>query len=431
MTKTTRHKIITFAAAGTIFEYYDLGLIGFLSVLFGKLFFPVNDPLLSTIATMGTFAVAYLARPVGAVFFGHLGDRYGRKKALTLSLSIVSFPTIIIGFLPSYQSIGILAPVILVLCRLLQGLGVGGEYNGSAIFYLEHETEVSRRGFYSSLLSTAGLMGFLLASITAYIVTLPELPESTWRVAFFLGSFIAIIGLYIRRRFSETPEFLTLQKTNNIDQLPIKSIFADHKLKCLAIFGLGATVSSLSLSLIGMSGFLTKVVGVEHDIALSTNVLGIMTYALFTPFAGRMADKFTPLAVMKFVAVATIVVSPFIFFLLGQKTFTCLLTGQVLLGLLAGGMLGPSHLLTFKIFEAKNRYTAVAFNFSLGLAIFGGCAPLMMSLLAFETTPIIGPVLYLYMVMFASLANFYLIAKLMKSKAPTTTLEGAYQGTPA
>ena len=207
MDNKMRKKLVGFAAAGTIFEYYDLGLIGFLSVLFGEIYFPVDDPLLSTVAAMGTFAIAYLARPVGALVFGHIGDRYGRKKALISSLSIVTLPTIVIGFLPTYNSIGILAPMILVACRFFQGLGVGGEYNGSAIFYLEHESDKANKGFYSSLLSTAGLTGFLLASVVAYLVTLPELPDQAWRIAFFIGSFIALIGWYIRRQFAETLSF--------------------------------------------------------------------------------------------------------------------------------------------------------------------------------------------------------------------------------
>src|SRR3979409_116474 len=202
-------------AIGNVLEWYDFALYGYFAPVFAALFFPSNSPSVSLISAFGVFAVGFLARPLGAMLFGYWGDTLGRRKALAWSILLMAIPTCLVGLLPPYDTMGVIAPIALTLCRFPQGLSVGGEFTGSAIFLVEHAA-ASQRGYVGSWASFSAQIGALLGSgmgaLIASILTDEALHQWGWRVPFVMGSVIAVAGWYLRTRVPESPAFETIHR---------------------------------------------------------------------------------------------------------------------------------------------------------------------------------------------------------------------------
>src|SRR5436189_1033551 len=192
-------KAIFAAMVGNALEYYDVMLYGFFAAMLAPLFFPTDNQITSTISSLGTFAAGFVMRPLGGIIFGHLGDKFGRRQALVLAIFLVTIPTFTIGILPTYADIGIAAPLILLLCRLLQGLCVGGEYSGASIFVIEYSKR-GREAFAGSILCAAGVSAGVLGTLVGFLSTLPFMPAWRWRIPFLIGSLFGLIGHYFRAR---------------------------------------------------------------------------------------------------------------------------------------------------------------------------------------------------------------------------------------
>src|SRR5262245_53259578 len=209
---------------GNAVEWYDYGLYGYLAPVLATLFFPSKDPLTSLMATFGVFAAGFVMRPLGAIAFGHLGDRFGRKKALVVSVALMAVPTGLIALLPTYAELGATAPALLVLLRLLQGFSVGGEFTGSIIFLVEHAPP-SRRGFIGSWAGFSTNAGCMLGGAAgALLVTFlgrQAVVEWAWRLPFLLAAVLGIVGLFLRLRVEETPLFQSLAKSEGIARTPL------------------------------------------------------------------------------------------------------------------------------------------------------------------------------------------------------------------
>jgi len=216
-------KAILAAMIGNALEYYDVMLYGFFAAALAPLFFPTTNHFVSITASLGTFAAGFLMRPLGGILFGHLGDRYGRRMALAFSILLVTVPTLTIGLLPTYEYIGIAAPIILVVCRLLQGLCVGGEYSGAAIFVIEHSKK-KQEAFAGSVLCATGFLGGFLGTILGLICTLPYMPTWSWRIPFLIGSIIGLIGYYIRTQVDESPAYSQAMKRGEIIKSPLRDV---------------------------------------------------------------------------------------------------------------------------------------------------------------------------------------------------------------
>jgi len=243
-------KIIISAIIGNGLEFYDFALFGAFSVAFSKLFF-TGDKISSLLSTLSIFAVAFFVRPLGSLFFGYLGDIFGRKKALSYSIIFMGVFTFLIGCLPLFRDVGYLAPFLLLCCRLGQGFCLGGENNGSAIFLLEHLKR--RKGFAGALILTGGAVGTILATLFAGISNLPFMPEWAWRVPFLFGLLIGLLGVYIRHSLEETPEFLLLNEKKERSS-PFLFVLKNHIRQFLCAIGIGGVNGVLSYTDQGATG---------------------------------------------------------------------------------------------------------------------------------------------------------------------------------
>lgn len=229
--KPVIRKVATASAIGTAAEYYDFFAYGTAAVLFfGHLFFPSDDPLISTLAAFATYAVGFLARPLGGIVFGHIGDKVGRKKALVITILIVGLGTFCIGLLPTYEKIGVWAPVLLIFIRVLQGFGVGGEQAGAVLMTAEYSMP-ERRGFFSSWVQIGAPAGFLLPMALFALLNANLSPEEMmsygWRIPFLLSSVLVIVGLFIRLRIDESPVFAKIRETKAVESRPFIEVIRD------------------------------------------------------------------------------------------------------------------------------------------------------------------------------------------------------------
>lgn len=232
------YKAIFAAMVGNALEYYDVMLYGFFATMLAPLFFPTENQTISIISSFGTFAAGFLMRPLGGMIFGHLGDKFGRQKALVLAIFLVTIPTFTIGILPTYVEIGIAAPIILVICRLLQGLCVGGEYSGASIFVIEYSKK-GQETFAGSILTASGLFGGVIGTFLGFICTLSFMPSWGWRIPFLLGSLMGLVGYYIRKNVNESPDFMR-HKNEKVAKVPLFLVFQNRKINLLCTIGIGA-----------------------------------------------------------------------------------------------------------------------------------------------------------------------------------------------
>ena len=422
----TKGKLLMAAIIGNTLEFYDLALFGFLAPILSSYFFPNDNPTVSMMATLGAFAIGFIPRPLGAILFGHLGDRYGRKMSLMLSIILMAIPTLIIGLIPSYAQIGLLSPLLIIICRFFQGICIGGECNGSVIFFLEHYP--GKRGFYGAIINSSAVLGFFLASIGTIVFTQPWMPSWGWRILFILGAVIALFGYYIRNDISETPEFRNAEELNEVKKMPLFEVFRTMPLAAILTIGVGGCMGGLALTLSGyMVTYLTKVVHLPIGMAMKLNFLAILWYLLFTPISGYISDKIGPYKVMLSATIITLVSAKIIYLLLSLGTIYGAIFGQLLLATLAATFLGPLSAFIYSIFPTSLRYSGIAFNFSLGLAIFGGMAPIISATLIYMTGNPISPFYYLITTSCIGMLSILGLKKRIdlanKNKSSSTTTE--------
>ncbi len=294
--KVTLRRIVTASLAGTVLEWYDFFLYGFTAALvFGKVFFPNYSPLTAMLASFGTLAVGFVARPLGGVIFGHFGDRIGRKNALIFTLVLMGGATFLIGLLPTYETIGVAAPVLLVVLRCLQGIGLGGEWGGAVLMTLEHSPN-DRRGFYGSLVQLGAGMGLALATVVLLVGSL--LPGNAfldwaWRIPFLASAVLLIIGLYIRSNITETPEFKRARSTGDIVRLPLLDVLRKYPKQVLTTAGiyLGAITVPFYTVWVFLVYYATAQLHVDRSAVLICVVIANVTLLAATVLGGIFSDR--------------------------------------------------------------------------------------------------------------------------------------------
>ncbi len=407
--KDSRRALIA-AMVGNTLEWYDFAVYGFMASLLASHFFPADDEVTSLLAAFAAFGVGFAARPLGAIIMGRIADKRGRKFALMATIYLMAFGTLIIGLTPTYSSIGIYAPLLLVMARLVQGFSAGGEWGGSTAFIVEW-ADKNRRGLTGSLQQISVAAGLLLGSgfVALLSTTLREsdLIEWGWRIPFLLGAIIGLVGIYIRRNVRETPAFENPRATNDPKSKPVKNVLSS------AFRAFGFTIHwtvSYYIFLAYMPTFAMRHLGVERSIALWSNATGLLVLMFAAPVAGYYSDKIgrKPLLIASCVTIG-IAVYPVFRMLLVAPSIIGIFLAQALFGLLIALYSGPGPAAIAEIFSTSNRATGMSIGYSLAVAIFGGFAPFIATWLIAATGSPVSPAYY---VLFASLLSVYFIFRL-------------------
>src|SRR5882724_6296548 len=388
-------KAIWAAAIGNLLEWYDFGVYAYLASLIAAKFFPGSDPTASLLAAFAAYGVGFLARPLGGVVIGRLGDTKGRKTALVLTIFLMAFGTVGLGLLPSYDTIGIWAPTLLVCLRIVQGLAAGGEWGTSTAFMIEWSPP-GRRGFFGSFqqVSTAG--GSLLGSGVAAILTSSLSPQAMldwgWRLPFLLGAMLLVVGAYLRQNVGETPAYEASRQAA-ADQ----PVAAGFPLGALAFgFTIFWTVAYYTL-LAWMPSFTQRFAGLTPSQALWSNTIGLIAMVIAVPFWGALSDKVGRRPLLTASALSIGLLSYPLFSLMTNGTGLALvLPVQILFGVLLALYSGAGPAAISEIFPTHLRSTWMSSGYALAVAIFGGFAPFIATWLIQVTGSPVSPT-YLYL----------------------------------
>lgn len=412
MNQSSEFKRVAAATIGTILEWAEYSFYGYLAHKISGLFFPQEDATVGLIATFGIFAAGFLMRPLGGIVFGHMGDRIGRKKALVLSIYLMAFATICIGLLPTYEQIGILAPILLLACRLVQGLAVAGEFNGASIFLIEHSPKERAylSGSWSGMASAAGM---LLGGFSAAVVTSSVMPDWAWRIPFFLGFIGCLVALYLRNNVDETPEFKDAKQNRELEEIPFLALLREHKWAMAQVAAFAAFIGIwVYLCNLYYKAYLINIVGLEVSQASWLTTFGQGCVVLFFPIMGFLADKIGGKKLMRCGLVTAFISAPMIFWFATTQNVTYIIIGQLLYALCNSAVGAPMFKYLFDQFPTSVRYSGNSFAWSISVALFAGTSPMLAQYLVGTMNLPLAPALYV------SLSAF--VAFLAVSYAPNS-----------
>lgn len=379
-TKLNKRSLIA-GFSGNILEWYDFTVYGFFATVIGAQFFPEEDKVVQLISAFGIFAAGYMMRPIGGIIFGHIGDSQGRKKALLISVMLMAIPTTLIGFLPTYESIGWYSALLLIILRLMQGLSVGGEFTGSISFLVE-KAPSGKRGFFGSW-STFGVFGgMLLGSALAYIITAvlskEQLHDFGWRIPFLFGAVIGVVGLYLRKGMGDDENFEKMKSEYKRTKTPLSEFWANYKLQALKIILLSWSFGvSVYLIFIFLPSYLHTFHNVKLDDALSAHTISIIVLMLLIPLFGYLNDKFGRKTVLFLSFIGFVVLSYPLFSLMFENTFSAILIAMLVFAILEAMFQSVMPALMTEMFPARVRYTGLSVSYNMSMALFGGTAPVI------------------------------------------------------
>ncbi|MEK1852733.1 MAG: MFS transporter [Phyllobacterium sp.] len=363
---------------GSAVEYYDFFIYGTAAALiFPKIFFSAADPQAAAIASFATFGVAYIARPFGAVILGHIGDKFGRKKVLTFTLLLMGFSTFIIGCLPTYDHVGILAPILLVIARLLQGISAAGEQAGANSMTLEHAPP-NRRAFFTSFTLSGTQAGLILATLV--FIPIAKLPEAdllswAWRIPFFLSLAVVIVGFWVRRSLPETPVFIEEAKKHETAKLPLITLFGNNWADVLRIiFAALISVVSTIFSVFTLS-YAVNTMQIDRSTMLTVLVLANLVALGAIPLWASLADRIGRKPVFIFGALGcAVLIWPYIWAISQGNLPLVFVLGILLSGIVYSASNGVWPALYGEMFDTRVRLSGMAIGTQIGFAL-GGFAP--------------------------------------------------------
>ena len=375
-------KVLIASLTGSSIEWFDYFLYGTAAALvFNKIFFPMVDPVIGLILSYLSFSLTFFIRPIGGVLFAHIGDRIGRKKTLVLTLSLMGGATVMIGLLPTYDMIGMWAPALLILMRIIQGMGIGGEWGGALLLAYEYAPE-KRKGFFGSIPQAGVTIGMLMATFIVSLMTLfseEDFLSWGWRIPFLLSSVLVILGLWIRKDIDETPDFQKVKKSGQVAKAPLRDTIKHHWREVLIAAGLKVveTAPFYIFSTFVVS-YATTTLTYQKSQALEAVTLGALVATIMIPLMGLLSDR---VGRQRIYAVSVFVLGLFIvpwFMLLNTGTTWGLVLATVIaFGVLWAPVTAVLGTLCSEIFSANVRYTGITLGYQLGAALAGGTAPLI------------------------------------------------------
>jgi MHS family proline/betaine transporter-like MFS transporter len=409
----SKRLVIVATTIGNMIEWYEFGLYMFLAPIISRYFFPESLSLLNaTTYSLLIFAIGFISRPFGGLFFGFIGDRYGRRISLVSSIMMMTVPTFCMGLLPTYQQIGFFAPLLLCLMRLLQSFPVGGEFPGS-ICYLTENAEIKERGFMGSFACFGAQFGVLLNLLECMLMenflTHDQLLTWGWRFAFFVGGSLGLTGFFLRYKLKETPLFLSIEKQELVVKAPIREVLKHYKKQIGCIFLLGGMpIGGFYLLFVLMTFYLEEYFGVTAKAGLVINFILIATSTVMIPFLGKIADRLSIKRILIVTACLTLILAfPFIY-LIGHKFYVFASIVAFILTVCFSFHFSMVSQTMAMLFPTPIRFTGLAFSYNISNICIAGSLPYLAIYLISKTGS-----LYVPAYMFAILALLTLIGTLI------------------
>jgi len=418
-------KSILSSSVGNIIEWYEYTLYAYFATVISKLFFPSNNLYISMIMTFTTFAVGLAARPIGGVIFGYIGDKFSRKQMLILTMLLMSIPTLCIGMLPTYNQIGIAAPIILVILRIMQGIALGGEF-GASCTYLFESVSPGKRGFFGGLALTGVGMGLVLSSFTIFLVeafaTDEDILNYAWRIPFFISVLGAILGFYMRKNLLETNDFIFMRENSQIVNNPFFEMLRNHKKTIFKLFTMFITtqISFFIVFIFGKS-MMIKFLGYSSRQAGIFNMITVISYTIATLIFGYLSDRVNKILIVLLGASGIFLAAyPFMLILQHNYSTTVIISCSILMGQLIGMTEGTLNPLTAESFPANIRATSVAFCWNFTSVTFGGIAPIISMWLIDYTGNVM--IVAFYLMTACTITIFNTVRLLLKKKSAVSSI---------
>jgi metabolite-proton symporter len=422
MEKKQMRRVLIASLVGSSIEWFDYFLYGTVAALvFNQLFFVNEDPTIGLLLSYASFALAFFIRPFGGVIFSHIGDRIGRKKTLVLTLSLMGIATFGMGLLPTYQAVGIWAPILLITLRLVQGLGIGGEWGGALLLAVEY-APADKRGLFGAIPQMGVTIGMLLGTIALSIMTL--LPEGAfmtwgWRVPFIISALLVIFGLWIRKGIDETPSFKKVQESGEVPKLPIIETLKNYWRE--VIIAVGAKVVETAPFYIFSTfvvSYATENLGFSRTATLTAVMIATVITTILIPIMGNLSDKIGRKKLYIFGTLGMAIFAFPYFWMLQQKSVLLLIIATVIgLGIIWAPITAVLGTMFSEIFDAKIRYTGITLGYQIGAALAGGTAPLVATALLTKFNNSYVPVaIYIIFTAVLSLAAIWAVKDRSKQK---------------
>lgn len=403
--KSHLRRVLGSAAIGQFVEWYDFVVYAYSASVIATLFFPSEDRLASLLATFAVYAVGFIMRPIGGIVFGHLGDRVGRRNVLSLVIILMGAATLGIGLLPTYGQIGVIATVLLVVCRLVQGMSAGAETTGSNTLVAEHSPD-NRRGFYVAFTYAFANLPAVFASLLVLLLSTALTQDSYeswgWRIPFILGGVFALVGLYIRSRVQESPEFEAAKEeeqhagTTKRHRIPLWSAIRENPKALFFAFALAALSSLGFYTLTGyFTTYLNESVQIDSSVAFASNAVAMALAFIMMPLAGLVSDRVGRKRVLVVGAFLSAAVAVPAYMLASSGSAIGAVAGQSILAISLSIFFGPFGVAFIELFPVKNRFSGAGLGYNIAYVIFGGTAPYVSTWLVGSTGNLLAPAYYM------------------------------------
>ena len=376
-------KSVVAGSIGVFVHWFDWAVYAYLAGTIAVVFFPESEGATGLLSAFAVFAISFFVRPIGAIIFGRLGDRLGRKQTLSIVILAMAISTLVLGLLPGYEAIGIVAPILLVLTRIVQGLAAGGEF-GSAAAFLGEFSPPKRRGFGVSWLEFGSLLGFLAASFSVFLLNISfdaqQVIDWAWRIPFLVTVPLGFIGLYIRRKIEDTPEFQQLQELEMVSTAPVKEVFTRNRRQFIQTVGMEVFMNvTFYVVLVYLLTYQEVYLGFDPSRAALLSTMASALGLIVVPFAGIASDRWGRKPVLMTAAVALTLLSVPLFMLMSSGGETAAFVSTLGLALILSLILGTHAATVVELFPTRTRQTGLSIAYAVAAALFAGTAPYVLT----------------------------------------------------